>query len=75
MTYFLIDGMNNNKVSNEFNTMGELNTYLDNKEFNENWECEYETFADYKDEFFVIDSIEMEKEVREFGSRKRNYWN
>ena len=75
MTYFLIDGTNNNKVVNEFTTIEELNAYVDNKEFNENWECDYETFQDYKDEFFVIDSIEMEQKVIEFGSSKRNYWN
>jgi len=74
-TYFLIDGTNNNKVVNEFNSQEEAMAYVDAKENSENWENSWETFEDYKDEFYTVDSEEMNEAVRTQGSRKRNYWN
>lgn len=74
-TYFLIDGTNNNKVVNEFDSHEEAMAYVDAKEHTENWENNWETFEDFKDEFYTVDSNEMEEAVRTYGSRKRNYWN
>ncbi len=74
-TYFLIDGTNNNKVVNEFDSHEEAMAYVDAKEHTENWENGWETFEDFKDEFYTVDSDEMEEAVRTYGSRKRNYWN
>ena len=73
-TYFLIDGTNNNKVVREFNTEKEAMDYVDAMEFTENWETSWDTFEDFKDNFFTVDSDEMEEAVRKYGSRKRNYW-
>lgn len=74
-TYFLIDGTNNNKVVNEFDSKEEAMAYVDAKEHSENWKNSWETFEDYKDEFYTVDSDEMNEAVRTYGSRKRNYWN
>ena len=74
-TYFLIDGTNNNKVVNEFDSKEEAMSYVDAKEHTENWENSFETFEDFKDEFYTVDSDEMNEAVRTYGSRKRNYWN
>lgn len=73
-TYFLIDGTNNNKVVKEFDTDEEAMAYVEAKEHTENWESSFETFQDFKDEFFTVDSEEMNKAVRDQGSRKKNYW-
>lgn len=72
--YYLIDGTNNNKVINEFSSEEEAMDYVNAKEFTENWGNNWETFQDYKDEFFIVDSDEMEEAVRKYGSRKRFYW-
>lgn len=74
-TYFLIDATNNHKVVNEFDSNKEAMVYVDAKEHSENWENNWETFEDYKDEFYTVDSDEMNEAVRNQGSRKRNYWN
>ena len=74
-TYVLIDGTNNNKVANEFDTQEEAMAYVDAKKHTENWENSWETFEDYKDEFYTVDSDEMNEAVRTRGNRKRNYWN
>lgn len=74
-TYFLIDATNNNKVVNEFNSHEEAMAYVYTKEYTENWENSYETFEDFKDEFYTVNSDEMNEAVRNYGSRKRNYWN
>lgn len=74
-TFFLIDGTNNNKVIREFDSQEEAMAYVDSRKYIENWENAYETFEDYKDEFFTVDSERMAEAVRTYGSRKRNYWN
>lgn len=74
-TYFLIDGTNNNKVVNEFDSQEEAMAYVDAKEHTESWEDSYETFEDFKDEFFTVNSDQMDEAVKNYGSRKRKYWN
>lgn len=73
-TFFLIDGTNNNKVVNEFDSDKEAMDYVDAKEHIENWENSFDTFEDFKEQFYTVDSDEMEEAVRSSGSRKRNYW-
>lgn len=74
-TYFLIDGTNNNKVINEFNSHEEAMLYVDKKEHTENWENCFNTFKEFKDEFFTVDSNEMKEAIRVYGVRKKQYWN
>lgn len=74
-TFFLIDGTNNNRVIGEFDSQEEAMGYVDSKEYTENWENGYDTFEDYKDELYTVDSEEMTESIRIHGSRKRNYWN
>lgn len=74
-TFFLIDGTNNNKVVNEFDSQEEAMAYVDLRKNIENWENSYETFEDYKDEFFTVDSEQMAKAIKTYGRRKRDYWN
>ena len=73
-TYFLIDGGNNNKVVNEFNNEEEAMIFVNRKEHSESWENCYETFEDFKDNFFTISSNEMNEAIRTKGSRVKNYW-
>tara|TARA_B100000378_G_scaffold217927_1_gene181154 strand:+ start:1289 stop:1519 length:231 start_codon:yes stop_codon:yes gene_type:complete len=74
-TYFIIDGTNNNKVLGEFDSPEEAMAFVDAKEHTENWENSWENFEDFKDEFYTVDSEEMEEAVKAYGNRKRNYWN
>jgi len=74
MTYYLIDGTNNNKVVKEFESIDDADTYLNTMRFWDNWEGNYECFEDYRDEFFTISSIEMNDAIREHGARVLNYW-
>ena len=74
-TYFLIDGTNNNKVLKEFSTQKEAMTYVDAKEHLYNWEDNWETFQDFKDNFYIVSSDDMKEAVRLHGIRKRSYWN
>lgn len=74
-THFLIDGTNNNKVVNEFKSIKDALDYLDAKEHTENWQNNWQTFQDYKDEFFTVDSEQMKEAIRTHGNRKRSYWN
>lgn len=75
MTHYLIDGTNNNKVVNEFDSIDDANTYLNKMEFSSfDWARYYESFEDYKDEFFTISSNEMNDAVRKYGARVLNYW-
>ena len=74
-TYFLIDSTNNNKVLKEFDSISDGNKFLDNKETTENWEENYETFQEFKDEFFFIASDEMQEAISKSGNRKKDYWN
>lgn len=73
-TYFLIDTLNNNKVVKEFSSKKEADKYLNQKEHSESWEDDFETFEDFKDQFFLVDSKRMEEAVREKGSRVKEYW-
>lgn len=74
-TLFLIDGLNNNKVVGEFKSAEEVDQHLNNKEFTENWGGDFESFQDFKDEFYTVESDRMKEAVDKFGSRKKNYWN
>ena len=74
MTHYLIDGTNNNKVVNEFDSIDDANIYLNTKKIWDNWEENYESFEDYMDEFFTISSTEMNDAIRKHGARVLNYW-
>ena len=74
ITYFLIDGGNNNKVINEFQSEEEAFLFVDSKKHIENWEDSYEVFQDFKDNFFTVTSIEMNEAIRTKGLRIKNYW-
>jgi hypothetical protein len=73
-TFFLIDGGDGNKVVREFDSEEDAWEWVDYKETTENWEEDYASFEDFKDEFFLVDSCEMKEAVRKYGSRKENYW-
>lgn len=74
-TYFLIDGTNNNRVLNNFLNKDEAMDYINRKEHTENWDGDYETFEEFKDEFFLVDSEEMNEAVRVYGNRRLINWN
>lgn len=74
-TFYLIDGTNNNKVVGEFFSNEEALEYVNNKEFTENWENGYSSFEEFKSEFRVIDSEEMEAAIKKYGSRMKKYFN
>ncbi len=75
MTHYLIDGTNNNKVCGQFQSIDDANTYLNTMEFSSfDWARYYESFEDYKDEFFTISSDEMNDAIRKYGARVLNYW-
>lgn len=72
---YLIDALNNNKVIGEFSTQKEIEGYLDNKEFSENWESEAESFQEWKeDNFFTVTKAEMKEAIERYGSRMSTYW-
>lgn len=72
---YLVDGTNNNKVVNEFDSKEDAVAYVNAKEFSENWENSFETFEDFKEEFFTVTTTEMNEAIRTKGSRVKNYWN
>ena len=74
MIYYLIDGTNNNKVVNEFDSIDDANIYLNTEKIWDFWEENYESFEDYKAEFFTISSKEMNDAIRKYGARVLNYW-
>jgi hypothetical protein len=74
MTYFLIDSSEAHKVLDEFESPALAMEFVDAKEFTENWENGWDTFSDFKDQFYTVDSDEMNEAVRIHGSRKKNYW-
>jgi hypothetical protein len=72
---FLVDGTNNNKVVSQFQSVEEINDYLNKKKFSSfDWSKHYESFEDYKDEFFIVSLEEMNISIEKYGSRVLNYW-
>lgn len=75
VTYYLIDGTENNKVVGKFDSHEEAIAYINAKEYTEDWANNWDCFQDYRDEFRLITSEEMEQAVKTYGSKRRKYWN
>lgn len=73
--YYLIDGTKNNKVLGPFSGKGKARDVLSYKELTDEWEYNYDTFGEYRDQFRIITEDEMEEAVKLHGEGKRKYFN
>ena len=71
---YLIDGNNNNKVVRDFDSYEEAMAYVDRKKNVENWENAWDTFEQFKEQFFIVTSEQMKKAIHKHGSRMLKYW-
>lgn len=74
-TYYVIDGTNNNKVVAEYHTKKEARQHINELKFTEDWKSHFKNFSDYKAEFRIIDSEQMEKRAKIKGNSVKNYFN
>lgn len=74
MTYCVINGLDNNRVVGQFDSKKEAIESIKYREVADHWEGIFDNFDDYEDQFFIIDSKQMEKAVRSKGNRVLTYF-
>ena len=73
-SHFVIDGTNNNYVRG-FASEKDANDWINRHIRDANWENNWESEQDYRDEFAVIEKEDMDAKAKKYGKRVRQYYN
>lgn len=71
---YVVDSWNNHKVVHSYGSEEEARVRLALRWYDDDWATVTETFEEYLEGFHIVTQAQMYKAVKEFGSRKMEYW-